>query len=458
MASEIQRLNYHTGLFLEEEEFKLEQSYHLIMRRRLNYALFKPGVLYGLELDYSGGVLTVTPGLAVDEFADPDYGTIGREIVLLEKSSPVELSGFNAGDGVWITINYKDEPTDPKSPTDKESRITETYEIETHGTEQGEGTDKILLGKFIVDTGVDPLVAQQKAALRLGGAPSPVNLTAIEVEPPSLTIAVGESVQLIARGTFSDSSTRALTAADGLTWESNKPSKATVDANGMVTGVAKATTVTITARAQGLSATASVKVEEALTLVSIEITPDPVPEIQVGDTQLLSATGTFSDASSRALGPADGLAWSSETPAVASIGTSTGLVTGVAPGSAIITAAVGSITDITTVKIQIQAVIDSLSPDEQASGGNVDIRGHNIRDPGISPGQPATGTVVTLRKGSDSKLAIDPTARPNDVASRQVVQITIPDRSGTPWGATEEVTLELEFGGGTATTPFQYDD
>jgi len=172
MAKSIQRLNYHTGLFLEEDEFILEQYYHLMMRRRLNYALFTPGVLYGLELDYTGGVLTVTPGLAIDEFADPDYGKIGREIVLLGSSSAVDLSAFSDGNEVWITIKYKDEATNIKAPTNEESRITETYEIEPHGTLQEEGADKILLGSIVkgTDSHAEPV---QKAVLRLGGAPSP---------------------------------------------------------------------------------------------------------------------------------------------------------------------------------------------------------------------------------------------------------------------------------------------
>ena len=82
MAKEIKRVNYYTGLFLGEEEFIDEQNYHLMMRRRLNYVLFTPGVLYGLEIDYTGDKLTVYPGLAIDEFSDTDYGKICIETIL----------------------------------------------------------------------------------------------------------------------------------------------------------------------------------------------------------------------------------------------------------------------------------------------------------------------------------------------------------------------------------------
>jgi hypothetical protein len=464
MAKPIQRLNYHTGLFLEEEEFKLEQDYHLLMRQRLNYALFEPGVLYGMELDYSGGVLKVTPGMAVDTTVDPDHGLLGREIMLIQDSDPVDLGGFNNGETAWITIEYDSSLDVPKQPTNIESRYTQKAKIVPLNSDPGEGTDKILLGSIEVgtDSHTEPV---QKAVLRLSGAPSPVELISIAVEPPSLTIEVGAPPeQLIAWGTFSVGSPRALTAAeDGLTWKSNKPSKATVDANGFVTGIAKTTTdVTITAEAQGLSATASVTVvEEAVTLESIEITPDPVPEIHVGDPpKQLIATGTFSVGPPRQLFPADGLTWDSDTPAVASIDPSTGLVTGVAPGSATITAAVGSVTDTVEVEVQppaAQPVIDFLSPDRQISGGTIEIHGTNIRDSSLSPTDPATGTNIQFVKAADAKPGLNPIVRP-DTAGRQVVRVTVPDRSGTPWEPKEDVDLQLEFNGLIATAPFRYDD
>lgn len=184
MAKNIQRLYYHTGLFLEQQEFELEQNYHLLMRRRLNYGLFKPGVLFGLALDYNSGILRVTTGMAIDEFTDtdslsPSYGEIlGREIVLLENSPPVDLSGFpTAGTNVWITIRHDFQPTDPKQPTNITSRITETPKIETHTADPGQGTSNILLGMIVIGTD-SHTEAVQKAVLKLGGG---------AVAPPLIT-------------------------------------------------------------------------------------------------------------------------------------------------------------------------------------------------------------------------------------------------------------------------------
>jgi hypothetical protein len=173
MASPIQRLNYHTGLFLEEAEFQLEQNYHLGMRQRINYAIFKPGVLYGMALDYTGGVLKVTAGMAIDETNDPDFGPIGRELLLLQDSDPVSLSGFNPGNTAWMTIEYDSSLDAPKAPTNIAARYTQKVKISALHANPGPGTNKILLGQIVIGTNsVNDAV--QKASLRMTGAPLPV--------------------------------------------------------------------------------------------------------------------------------------------------------------------------------------------------------------------------------------------------------------------------------------------
>lgn len=76
------------------------------------------------------------------------------------------------------------------------------------------------------------------------------------------------------------------------------------------------------------------------TLVSIAVTPNPAI-VGHGSTLQLTAIGTYSDGSTQDL-TQGGLTWSSDTPAVATV-TNYGLVTGIAPGSANITAALGAV-------------------------------------------------------------------------------------------------------------------
>jgi hypothetical protein len=106
----------------------------------------------------------------------------------------------------------------------------------------------------------------------------------------------------------------------------------------------------------------------------------------------------------------------------------------------------------------VTPVIVSLSLNQQASGGTVDVRGTNIRDTTLAPGVPATGTTIRLIGPGATKPALNITVRP-DVGGNQVVRFTVPDRSGTTWVPKQAVTLELTFGASApATTPFQYDD
>jgi hypothetical protein len=75
-------------------------------------------------------------------------------------------------------------------------------------------------------------------------------------------------------------------------------------------------------------------------LSSIKVTPASPPSLTVGSTQAFTATGTYSDSSTRELFSAT---WKSDNPSVATISRD-GLVTGVAPGKTNITAAQSGIT------------------------------------------------------------------------------------------------------------------
>jgi IPT/TIG domain len=193
MAERVQRINYHTGLFLEQEEFRLEQNYHLLMRYRLNFALFRPGVLYGMDLDYNGTILVVRPGMAIDDFTDSSGERLGREIILLANSPPVALPGFNNGDTVWITIRHDAQTTDPKAPTDIASRITEIPRITTHNANPGPGTLEILVGNIVVGT-PSLTAAVQTAVLKLAGGVVPVPPSINNFSP--LSGSVGTSVTI----------------------------------------------------------------------------------------------------------------------------------------------------------------------------------------------------------------------------------------------------------------------
>jgi len=154
-------------------------------------------------------------------------------------------------------------------------------------------------------------------------------VTSITATASITTISTGETATLTATAVYSDGAS----ASADADWASSDSSVATVDTSGTVTGVA-AGTATMTATYGGRSASVVITVQVGVTVTSISATiPDTT--IAVGDTTTVTATVHYSDGST---GPIN--LWASSDPSVASVNTA-GVVTGVAVGTATITASYG---------------------------------------------------------------------------------------------------------------------
>jgi len=84
------------------------------------------------------------------------------------------------------------------------------------------------------------------------------------------------------------------------------------------------------------------------------ITVGPTATIQTGKTVQMSAVGTFNDGSTKTLG--SGLSWSSGTTSVATVSAS-GLVTGVAQGTAQITGSYKTQSNSATITVQLANIL-----------------------------------------------------------------------------------------------------
>ncbi|HEX4452758.1 MAG TPA: Ig-like domain-containing protein [Kofleriaceae bacterium] len=175
-------------------------------------------------------------------------------------------------------------------------------------------------------------------------------LMSIAITPSAPQIPIQMQQQLAATGKLSDGSTEDVTST--ATWSSGDAEVATVDSGGNVTAVAPGT-VTIEATVGAISASVTVTVTAA-TLVSIAVTPLDPAALALGLTQQLTATGTFSDATTMDL--TTQVTWSSTTPATATVAT-TGLVTTVAIGSTPITATLNSVSGSTTITVDAAALV-----------------------------------------------------------------------------------------------------
>lgn len=168
----------------------------------------------------------------------------------------------------------------------------------------------------------------------------------ITITPQSTTVPIGQTLQLSVTATYSDGISRPLTS--GISWSSTNTSAATVDQLGLVRGIAAGTT-SIRATVGSLAAVSSISVPAA-TLQSLTTSPS-ASSIQVTQTVQLSLTGSYSDGGNRAV--TSGATWSSSNTAVAIVDQS-GLVRGVAPGSAIVSASANG--RIGTASISVSSV------------------------------------------------------------------------------------------------------
>lgn len=161
-------------------------------------------------------------------------------------------------------------------------------------------------------------------------------LQSITISASAVSIAKGTSVQFTATGTFSDGSTQSLAGA--ATWNSSNSAVANVSATGLVSGVAIGTS-NITATQDGVTSNSVALSVTAAVLQSIAINASS-SSIAKGTSVQFTATGTFSDGTSQNL--TNAVTWASSSPSIANISAG-GLATGVAIGTANITATQSSI-------------------------------------------------------------------------------------------------------------------
>ncbi len=162
-------------------------------------------------------------------------------------------------------------------------------------------------------------------------------VVSIAVAPANPTVAKGLKQQFTATGTYTDASTQPLTTA--VTWVSGTPATASISnaggSQGLATSAAVGTTlISATDPVSGKVGSTTLTVSPA-TLVSIAVTPAN-PTIVINTTQQFTATGTYTDASTKDITAT--VTWLSGTPATATI-SAAGLATAkAAPGTTTITA------------------------------------------------------------------------------------------------------------------------
>ena len=190
-------------------------------------------------------------------------------------------------------------------------------------------------------------------------------LSSIAITPAfPADLGVGASQPLTAVGTYADGTTADITAK--VTWTSSNTAVAAVFANGAVTGEGSGT-ANITAALSGVTSPSQKLTVKAIS--SILITPAASPRnLDIGAIQQFTAIATYSDGASADI--SSQVTWLSSNTQVATV-YANGLATGIAAGSAGITATLGGVTSqATSLAVQplSSIAISPASPNNLAVG------------------------------------------------------------------------------------------
>jgi hypothetical protein len=206
-------------------------------------------------------------------------------------------------------------------------------------------------------TGLATAVASSGIALiraELGGitsAPTTVTATipalvSIFVTPTLATIADGQTLQYTATGTYTDGHIEDISSS--VVWRSSNCGVATIAPGGLATGLSAGASIITAESGSIISNQATLNVTNAV-LQSIIVTPNPA-NVSVGGTVQFTARGVYSDGSILPISAA----WTSSNTSFATINSS-GLASGVAPGTLDITASSGAFT--ATVPLTVSPVV-----------------------------------------------------------------------------------------------------
>jgi Bacterial Ig-like domain (group 2) len=401
------RLRYFDGLFLRATDFDVEQAFHLATRRYVNYLLFNAGRLHTTDATQpltvshvAGTTVRVSRGAALIR----DSATEAGHEVHLAADEDFDLASYGFDSTVDVPLQVRID-------------FEEEEDLVTGGA-----------GSGVLTSGNNRFAEQ--AVIRF-----------LEAAPPA-----GHRSVLLATLTLGAAPGRVISAL------TNTPERGGVRYEILSSDLLSRIT---TGPGPGPG-------PGPVTLSSIAVSG--TTNVNVGATTTLVATGTFSDASSRALGAADGLVWTSGAPAVASVN-ATGVVSGLSAGTATISAAALGRTGSASVTVSsvVTPNIISISPFAgQRPNNEVFLTGTNLRNPSLvfvpGPLVVATETTVQLiRKSNPGAAPINAgtvTLRLGDASNQEVRFIMPPLPSG--WDDFEEVEVRLEFNGTADTIDYRY--
>ncbi len=298
-------------------------------------------------------------------------------------------SGVGVGSTLSLAVHLIDaagDTIDGPDPTWRSS-ATSIARVNADGAVQG-----ITPGTASISATVSGVTGSAAIAVQ------PKAVAAVAVAPATATRLVGQSVQMSAVLKAADST---VLTGRFVAWTSSNAAVATVSSTGLVTGLA-AGTVTIRGTSEGRSATARITFS-LVPVASLSVVPSTLT-LAMGRNAPLAALPL--DSAGRLLGGRT-ITWVSATPAVATVSTS-GVVAGVAAGTAVVRASTGGKTAqsvVTVTLVPVERVTLSPTSTTIAVGANLQLTA-TIRD---AAGNVLTGRSLTWLSGSPSIARVSST-------------------------------------------------
>lgn len=251
------------------------------------------------------------------------------EVTSLEVSPGIEAVSMGLSKPFTVRAWLSDGSSQEMTGNDNISWSSSDSGVATVDGTSGLATGVALGSAYISAAGsVNGRFLSDSASLTVGDAA----VMGVVVTPDPATVPAGLSVQFTATAQLSDNSTQDIT--DTASWGSYATGVATV-IGGLATGVSVGdASITATDMLSGQSGSAALTVTNAV-MTELAVTPKTAT-VSVGQDQQFDATATLSDGSTQDM--TTSVSWSSGDLAIASIGSNTGLATGVAVGSSTITA------------------------------------------------------------------------------------------------------------------------
>lgn len=184
------RLNYYTGLFLQEEDFIAEQNYHVSQRKEQNKLLLTPGIVdpnTGLAVTVSDKTkVTVSAGVAID--------AAGNQLIVLdgdENRKDIATTSTTEQD-VFLTLSSQELITDAL-PGGTGTRIFAKPNFELIPTTPPPSEDvKIRLAQLKIGpagiVGTPDFSVRKAAGVRVAGGLAGLKVGGTEVRSPGGTI------------------------------------------------------------------------------------------------------------------------------------------------------------------------------------------------------------------------------------------------------------------------------